>query len=66
LFSQTSSVRRLSAKMPLKNMKAAQIDWPLTYLGASVVGKIRVPSSGPHWPMRLRMIMPVPRRVSEP
>ena len=66
LFSHTSRVLKPKAKSPLKKINAAQIDCPLTYRGPSDVGKIFVPSSGPHCPMTLRITMPVPRRVSEP
>ena len=66
LFSHASRRRCARANSAEKNINAAQMLIPLTYLGAWLDGNLVVPRNGPHWPMRLIMTMEIPRRLSLP
>src|SRR5438034_973442 len=59
-FSLCNISLNTNAKPATTSMKIEQNAMPLTYQGPSLAGYNLVPTSGPHWPMMFRTIMPVP------
>lgn len=64
LFSLTKTHLSTPAKTVTSTINPAQIAIPLTYHGPSSLGKILVPTSGPHCPITFNIAIPVPFPLS--